>query len=232
MPAVSQNKNASMTSYIVRHYTPVDRPSVRLIFGQDEFARPDLAKRYPRMTDFLADGMAPFYDEEPESCLVAVSGDQVIGALLGSLHLPTTDPRLKRNYRRMFLRCLMGAYGWPGWLAADLRTEWAGRTLRPPPIDLDQYPAHLHIGVLPEWWRQGVGSALMQAYADLLRQRGMAGYHLYASSFHPLGVAFYHRFGLETLGQFEWRFHNGHRWQTVVETIFGKRLTDESDTDY
>ncbi len=49
-------------------------------------------------------------------------------------------------------------------------------------------------------------------------------FHLFASSFHPLGMAFYCRLRLQELGRFEWRFHNGVEWLNVTDTIFGLRL--------
>ena len=100
----------------------------------------------------------------------------------------------------------------------------AGRNLQTPPVDRRQYPGHLHIGILPAWWRKGLGTALMSAYADYLSTKAIPGYHLYASSFHPLGVAFYRKLGLEQLGQFDWRLHTGYEWQNVTETIFGQKL--------
>jgi len=67
----------------------------------------------------------------------------------------------------------------------------------------------------------------MAGYADYLVERDVPGYHLYASSFHPMEVAFYHKLGLEVLGQFQWRFHNGLEWLTITETIFSQRLMRE-----
>jgi hypothetical protein len=39
-----------------------------------------------------------------------------------------------------------------------------------------------------------------------------------------MGVAFYRKLGLEDLGQFDWRFHNGYEGLDVTEFIFGLRL--------
>ena len=119
---------------------------------------------------------------------------------------------------------MSGAYGWPIWLLSVLRTHLAGRKLKTPEVDYRQYPAHLHIGILPTWRRKGIGTELMKRYASYLRENGIAGYHLYASSFHSLGVAFYRKLGLEDLGQFDWRFHNGYEWMDVTEYIFGLKL--------
>jgi GNAT superfamily N-acetyltransferase len=108
--------------------------------------------------------------------------------------------------------------------APTLRTDLAERDLRPPSVNLYQYPAHLHIGLLPDWRRKGIGTALMTAFADYLHAMGIPGYHLYVSSFHPLGLAFYRKLGLDDLGQFDWRLHTGYKWITVTESVFGKNL--------
>jgi GNAT superfamily N-acetyltransferase len=210
---------------LVRTYTPADRPAVRRIYGTDEFARPHLQQKYPLYGEYLADEMSYYPDYEPESLFVAEVDGQVVGAVLGAVD----SERFERVYRQrtrplVVRRGLSGAYGWPGWLPAVLRTEWAGRQIQAPEVDLKRYPAHLHIGILPEWRRQGLGGALMAHYETCLRQRGVFGYHLYASSFHPLGVAFYHRLGLELLGQFVWRLHTGFEWLAVTEMIFARRL--------
>ena len=147
------------------------------------------------------------------------------GALLGAVDSGRFEQIYQRHIRPLLLRrTLSGAYGWPGWLPAVLHTEWAGRKIKAPRVDRAQYPAHLHIGLLPAWRRQGLGTALMQHYESYLRRRGIPGYHLYASSFHPLGVAFYIKLGLELIGQFDWRLHTGFEWRNVTERIFARRL--------
>lgn len=211
--------------FIIRPYQLADRRGVRAIYGSDEFARPDLQRKYPRMGEYLADSMSHYTDYEPESAFVAEAQGEVVGALLGAVDTARCERVYRRHIRPLLIRrCLSGAYGWPGWVLPILRTEWASRHTVYPDVALRQYPAHLHIGVLPLWRRRGIGAALMTCYEEYLCQRGVAGFHLYASSFHPLGVAFYRKLGLEDLGQFEWRLHDGLQWQTVTEHIFGSRL--------
>jgi GNAT superfamily N-acetyltransferase len=191
----------------------------------DEFARPRLMKRYPRMSEYLADEMSYYPDYEPESLFVAEIDGTVVGALQGAVDTHRFEEIYRSRIRPLLCRrCLKGAYGWPGWLPAILRTEWAGRHVKAPPIDRNLLPAHLHIGILPGWRRKGLGTALMTRYADYLRQREVPGYHLFASSFHPLGVAFYHKLGLKLLGMFDWRLHTGYKWLDVTEYIFAKPL--------
>lgn len=213
------------SSSSVRSYRSPDRESVCRIYGDDEFARPELQHRFPRMSAYLADSMSHYYDLEPESVLVAELDGQVVGAVLGAVNTERTEERLRQNIIPLLRkRTLAGAYGWPAWLWADGLTHLAGLRIDYPRVDLSKYPAHLHIGILPAWRRQGVGAALMNGYEQDLRNRGIPGYHLHASSFHPMGVAFYRKIGLDPIGQFGWRFHNGYRWVDVVETVFARGL--------
>jgi len=210
---------------VIRPYQPADCPSVRAIYGDDEFARPDLQSRFPRMREYLADSMSHYYTHEPESTFIATADRQVVGALLGAVDTRRCEQVYEPQTRRLLCRqTLAGVYGWPAWWWADFLTEQAGRKIAYPGIDLVKYPAHLHIGLLPEWRRQGIGTRLTQAYEEYLRSKGIPGYHLYAASFHPLGMAFYRKSGMEVLGQFQWRFHTGYHWLNVEETIFGKKL--------
>jgi len=218
-----------MTAFTIRSYAPSDRPGVRAIYGDDEFARPALLHRYPRMADYLADELSYFTDYEPKSLFVAEAQGQIVGALLGAVDTARCGQVYKQHIRPMLRRrCLLGAYGWPGWLPAVVRTELAERHVQAPEVDRGRYPAHLHIGVLPAWRRQGIGPALIAQFSRYLTGRGVPGWHLYVSSYHPLGLAFYQKLGLELLGQFDWRLHDGQRWLTVTERIFGLRL-DKGD---
>ena len=43
---------------------------------------------------------------------------------------------------------------------------------------LKQYPAHLHIDILPDFQRQGWGSKLLEAFYGKMREVGVGGVHL------------------------------------------------------
>jgi GNAT superfamily N-acetyltransferase len=177
------------------------------------------------MSAYLADSMLHYYDLEPDCTIVAEENHKVVGALLGAV-----DTRFIERNRRQYIQPLLrrqimrGAYGFPAWLWADLLTHFAGFKIDRPVVDLEQYPAHLHIGVLPAWRRKGIGTALMEGYECYLRSRDVQVYHLYASSFHPFGFAFYGKIDLEVIGEFHWQFHDGFRSVDAVETIFARRL--------
>jgi ribosomal protein S18 acetylase RimI-like enzyme len=65
--------------------------------------------------------------------------------------------------------------------------------------DLAEYPAHLHIDILPEYQGQGLGRKLIDAFRGELASRGVERFHL---SMDPKNVdarAFYDRLGFEPI---------------------------------
>lgn len=63
----------------------------------------------------------------------------------------------------------------------------------------DDYPAHLHIDLLPELQGQGWGRKLIEALCTELRSRGVQGLHLVASAENLGALAFYERLGFTPL---------------------------------
>lgn len=76
-----------------------------------------------------------------------------------------------------------------------------------PPAFVEEYPAHLHIDLLPRAQGRGQGRALTEAFLQLLRERGVGGVHLGLGIRNQRALAFYERLGftrLETLPLSYW----------------------------
>ncbi|MET0811980.1 MAG: GNAT family N-acetyltransferase [Microbacterium sp.] len=63
----------------------------------------------------------------------------------------------------------------------------------------DEYPAHLHIDLLPELQGEGWGRRLIQTLIAALRERGVTGLHLAAAAENQGAIAFYPRVGFTPL---------------------------------
>lgn len=63
----------------------------------------------------------------------------------------------------------------------------------------DEYPAHLHIDLLPETQGQGLGRRLIETLEAALREAGVTGLHLVASADNTGAIAFYPRVGFEPI---------------------------------
>ena len=68
-----------------------------------------------------------------------------------------------------------------------------------PPENLDGYPAHLHIDLLPEAQGRGWGGKLMERFLDALRGKDVPGVHLGVGKRNAKAVGFYERVGFEKL---------------------------------
>jgi len=74
---------------------------------------------------------------------------------------------------------------------------------------LSDYPAHLHIDILPSLQGKGIGRKLMEKLFTELEKQGAPGLHLGVSSSNPGAVGFYKKFGFTTLEEESWGFTMG-----------------------
>ena len=64
-----------------------------------------------------------------------------------------------------------------------------------------EYPAHLHIDLLPELQRQGLGRQLIERLIEALRDAGVRGLHLVPLAENPGAISFYERLGFSELAR-------------------------------
>ncbi len=75
----------------------------------------------------------------------------------------------------------------------------------------NEYPAHLHIDLLPRAQGQGLGRKLMEVFLNRLRELGIPGVHLGVGRRNVGAVAFYERMGFVRLLEFPWGYEYGLR---------------------
>ncbi len=63
----------------------------------------------------------------------------------------------------------------------------------------DIYPAHLHIDILPEYQRMGIGHLLMDKLLSHLNEKRIRGVMLDVASFNEKGIAFYKKYGFNVI---------------------------------
>lgn len=144
---------------------------------------------------------------EPEHFFVAeeTESQQVVGFICGTFD---TEKKASRFNRLMLWRIFLRAIFFTSWrypktmltslkLAFMLIHEPAIADLE---VDLqEQYPAHLHINLLPEYQRTGTGSRLITTFENHLRSHGVQGLHLGTSSRNTKAVPFYEKHGYQII---------------------------------
>jgi ribosomal protein S18 acetylase RimI-like enzyme len=190
-----------MPDLIIRPYQPPDRQAVlRIGAGTAFFGAPIEACLEDRNL-FLDAFYAYYTDLEPQHSWVACADGQVVGFLAGCvdtrLHnrqlLRVIIPRLAGNLLRG--RYHFGKRSWhyfSGMLARFLRGELTR-------VNLDAYPAHLHINVESAWRRVKLGQRLMDAWLGELRALGSPGVHLNTTSLNEAACRLYEKMGFRLL---------------------------------
>ena len=128
---------------------------------------------------------------EPEHAHVIDDGaGNAVGYVLGT----ADTKRFVRRCRDEWLPLVGGRYD-----GSDPRDQGLLTLLRRPELrlvpELADYPAHLHIDLLPEFQGRGLGRALMSAFLAGLRAAGVERVHLSMSPLNTSARAFYDRLG-------------------------------------
>jgi len=140
---------------------------------------------------------------ELRTCFVAVPSDdpqRVIGYVLGC---PDTA-RYDRLFRRTMIpriaarAFLVTLWRYPRTFAELLRWQRGNPWLEANPAG-DLFPAHLHIDILPEFQRRGIGRGLLETLEARFRGLGAGGIHLVTSNYHRKALPFYAKQGYRVI---------------------------------
>jgi ribosomal protein S18 acetylase RimI-like enzyme len=138
---------------------------------------------------------APYVTLEPEHAHVLDDGT---GAAVGYILGTADTPRFVQRYREEWLPAAAGRYPQPAVppvTADDSMLMLLHHPERMLVAEMADYPAHLHIDLLPEWQGKGWGRGLIAAYLAGLRAAGVTGVHLSMLTSNVAARAFYDRLG-------------------------------------
>lgn len=129
----------------------------------------------------------PYLALEPSTARVMLSAGRVVGYVVGARDSAAFYRRMQAEWAPAHLPRPQGA-------DPDLEL-----LLRDPigalPADVEPYPSHLHINLLPGARGGGHGLALLQSFCDGLHAAGSTGVHLRVDVANGGAVRFYERAG-------------------------------------
>ncbi len=165
----------------IRRYEPRDFEDVRYVCLNSEGPNEDP----PETRHFILTTYCDYYlEQEPYNCFVlADDRDRAVGYIICAAEYD--------RFRRVFLEQYL-----PRIPESDPRhREYALSS-----ADLQQkykteYPAHLHIDILPSFQRQGWGSRLADRLRQHLAETGVPGVMLTVGSSNTVGRSFYEKYG-------------------------------------
>ncbi|AQX81179.1 hypothetical protein BWO91_15435 [Plantibacter flavus] len=180
----------------IRAYRPSDRAAVAAICTRTGDSGADATGQFST-DDLLPDIYAlPYVEHEPELALLVDAGSGPIGYILGTADTTAFD----RWFIERWWPTVEGKYAAAA--ASGAASEGERGIVRSAtdrgglaPELLAQYPAHLHIDLLPETQGMGVGRRLIDAFCELLAERGVPGVHLGVGVSNTGAQQFYQRTG-------------------------------------
>ncbi|MFE4449365.1 GNAT family N-acetyltransferase [Streptomyces sp. NPDC056796] len=184
----------------VRPYRPADQEALAEICVRTADNGGDSTHLYPDPGLMPALFAAPYAHLEPELAFVLDDGaGHAVGYVLG-----TADTRRFADaFRQVWLPLVRDRFPEPGGAPGTLTEAMTSLLHRPERMvlpELEEYPAHLHIDLLPPWQRRGHGRALMAAFLDALRRKGVRAVHLSMLTANTPARAFYDRLGFQVIG--------------------------------
>jgi len=182
---------------VIRQYRAADYDAVSRVCLLTAEGGGDATGRYSS-DDLMPDIFArPYVSLVPELAFVVEIDGAVVGYILG-----VADTRaFVGRFRSEWMPRIEAAYhhAQPVLTKDDLIRHlgfWPERMLI---AEVDDYPAHLHIDLLPEAQGLGLGRRLVDTLIAALRERDVAGLHLTMDAANTGARAFYDRLGFTEL---------------------------------
>ena len=169
----------------IRAYQPKDKENVRFVCLNSEGP----CKSSKRGINFALAVYCDYYVEnEPENCFVAVDdNDKAIGYVICAQDFDS----FKRIYIREYLTKIRK---WE-----FRRRKSALRAIASQEKYKAEYPAHLHIDILPEYQHNGLGRKLMDALCSNLRNKNVKGVMFTVWHKNYNAIKFYEKYGFRLI---------------------------------
>jgi len=182
-----------MTLVNIRPFQSTDHDALYQICLRTGWGGGDATEHYsdPRLLGhFYA---APYVKQDSGLCLIATLNGVPSGYILG-----TADSAGFRTWSEtQWFPTLRERFPMPDEAdtSADAVLRRRMHSGYEPPDCARDYPAHLHIDLLPNLQGRGLGAQLMGRFFDILRERNCPAAHLVVNVANTRAVAFYEKFG-------------------------------------
>lgn len=131
-----------------------------------------------------------YYTRMKKHCFVAVNeNDEAVGYIF----CEPDNNRYKNEFKKVELKKLL-RLGIPSYIRGKSEIQSAQECA-------DKYPGHMHIDILPEYQKQGVGHMLVDTLISHLSDIGSKGIHLGCDAGNEIGISFYRKYGFQELGR-------------------------------
>jgi GNAT superfamily N-acetyltransferase len=185
-------------SAFIRPYHEQDLAAVYAICVQTADGGADARGKY-RSDDLMPDLFAgPYVFAEPALAFVLDDRGHPVGYVLGT----ADTAAFARAYRERWIPRLSGRYPVPPQPPVTPEDQMLALHYRPERLlwpGLPEYPAHLHIDLLPAFQGVGYGRSLIETFFAAAARAGAVGVHVCVVAGNVKAVGFYRHLGFGTL---------------------------------
>lgn len=142
---------------------------------------------------------APYAALEPHNVFVVEDDAGVAGYVVGTHDTNGFAERLERDWWPALRQHYAGLAADALTSADQARVDVIVKPHVTPADIVAQYPAHIHMNLLPRLRGQKLGWGLLQLWVEQAREAGVTGIHLGASPTNATGIAFWTRSGFTHL---------------------------------
>lgn len=183
---------------VLRPYRPDDVPALNDVAVRTGHEGGDARSLFTDPDMLAAVFVGPYVHLEPDLAFVVDNSQRPVGYIVGTADTPTFATRVRDDW----LPVVTDRYPHPPAVPETAEEQLAfllhypEYSVRP---ELAEYPAHLHINLLPQYQGAGYGRALMSAFLTAVRDKGAEGAHLGVARNNIGAIAFYQRLGFHEL---------------------------------
>ncbi len=154
------------------------------------------------LCEFVLHTFCEYYiEKEPENCFVLDDDGRAVGYIICAENFDRFKKVFDEEY---YIRNLHFDEG---------RLQWAREAYLLHEKFKEEYPAHLHIDILPEYQRGGYGGKLVAALSEHLKSKGICGVMLTTGTKNTTANNFYKKYGFESLEIYD------------TDIAFGKKIS-------
>ena len=181
----------------IRTMRTTDKEAVQHVCLNASSAKPPVPVPQKLWDDAVLQIFCNYYvDKESENSFVAVDENDVpFGYIVCAKDFDEWKEVFEKDYVKHSLNPLVKGM--------------AGGTIESLAAFKDDYPAHLHIDILPGHQGEGIGTKLMNALTDHLKEMGVKGVMLGVASDNTGAIRFYERLGFVRLAEGEAEINYG-----------------------